>query len=64
MISNLEHVSPLEKSDHCVLNFDFNCYANICTHPKTVKMHNNGDFNQEIKNIKWQDIQYLVRLIT
>jgi hypothetical protein len=32
-----------------------------------VKMHNNGnyrDFNQEIKNIKWQDIQYLVRLIT
>jgi hypothetical protein len=67
MISNLEHVSPFEKSDHCVLNFDFNCYANICTHPKTVKMHNNGnyrDFNQEIKNIKWQDIQYLVRLIT
>ena len=67
MISNLEHVSPLGKSDHCVLNFDFNCYANTCTHPKTVKMHNNGnnrDFNQEIKTIKWQDIEYLVRLIT
>jgi endonuclease/exonuclease/phosphatase family metal-dependent hydrolase len=28
MISNLEHVSLLGKSDHCVLNFDFNCYAN------------------------------------
>jgi hypothetical protein len=44
MISNLEHVSPLGKSDHCVLNVDFNCYANICTQPKTVKMHNNGKF--------------------
>jgi hypothetical protein len=67
MILNLEHVSPLGKSDHCVLNFDFNCYANIRTQPNTVKMHNNGnsrDFNQEIKNIKWQDIQYFVRLIT
>jgi endonuclease/exonuclease/phosphatase family metal-dependent hydrolase len=67
MISILEHVSPHGKSDHCVLNFDFNCYANICTQSKTGKMHNNGnyrDFDQEIKNIKWQDIQYLVKLIT
>jgi hypothetical protein len=58
MISNLEHVSPLGKSDHCVLNFDFNCYANICSQPKILKMYNNGnyrDFIQEIKNIKWQD---------
>jgi len=58
MLSNLEHASPLGKSDHCVLNFDFNCYANICSQPKTVKLYNNGnyrDFNQEIKNIKWQD---------
>jgi hypothetical protein len=38
MISNLEHVSPLGKSDHCVLNFDFNCYANICTQPKTTEI--------------------------
>jgi hypothetical protein len=59
--------SPLGKSDHCVLNFDFNCNVNICTQPKTVKMRNNEndrDFNQEIKTIKWQDIQYLMRLIT
>ena len=67
MISNHEHVGPLGKSDHCVLNFDFNCYANICIQPKSVKMYNNGnnrDFNEEIKKKKWQDIQYLVRLIT
>jgi hypothetical protein len=61
MISNLEHVSPLGKGDHCVLNFDFNCYANICTQPKTVKMHNNRnnrDFNQEIKTIlvNWESV--------
>ena len=58
MISNLEHVSLLGKSDHCVLNLDFNCYANICSQPKILKMYNNGnyrDFIQEIKNIKWQD---------
>ena len=58
MISNFKHVSPLGKSDHCVLNFDFSCYANICSQPKTLKMYNNGnyrDFNQEIKHIKWQD---------
>ena len=57
MISNLEHVSPLGKSDHCVLNFDFNCYANICSQPKILKMYNGNyrDFIQEIKNIKWQD---------
>jgi len=52
MIPNLEHVSPLGKSDHCVLNFDFNCYANICTQPKTVKMHNNEIIETLIRRLK------------
>ena len=52
MISNLEHVSPLGKSDHCVLNVDFNCYANICTQPKTVKMHNNEIIETLIRRLK------------
>ncbi|VDI15853.1 Hypothetical predicted protein [Mytilus galloprovincialis] len=34
MISNLEYMSPLGKSDHCVLSFDFNCYVNIKRAPK------------------------------
>ncbi|CAC5385682.1 unnamed protein product [Mytilus coruscus] len=29
MISNLEYQSPLGKSDHCTMKFDFNCYTNI-----------------------------------
>jgi hypothetical protein len=35
MISNLEHASPHGKSDHCVLNVDFNCWSYIKSKSKT-----------------------------
>ncbi|CAG2213615.1 unnamed protein product [Mytilus edulis] len=38
MISNLEYMSPLGKSDHCVLSFDYNCYINIKNKPRIAKL--------------------------
>ncbi|CAG2203305.1 unnamed protein product [Mytilus edulis] len=38
MINNLEYMSPLGKSDHCVLSFDYNCYINIKNKPRIAKL--------------------------
>ncbi|CAC5374164.1 unnamed protein product [Mytilus coruscus] len=58
MISNLEYMSPLGKSDHCVLSFDFNCYVNIKRTPRRAKLYNRGNYNdfiQELNKINWHD---------
>ncbi|CAG2196936.1 unnamed protein product [Mytilus edulis] len=58
MISNLEYMSPLGKSDHCVLSFDFNCYVNIKRAPKIANLYNHGnykDFIQELNKIDWHN---------
>ena len=31
MISDIEYCSPLGKSDHSLINFNFNCYTNMKT---------------------------------
>ncbi|CAG2214545.1 unnamed protein product [Mytilus edulis] len=58
MISNLEYMSPLGKSDHCVLSFDFNCYVNIKRAPRIANLYNHGnykDFIQELNKIDWHN---------
>ncbi|VDI65266.1 Hypothetical predicted protein [Mytilus galloprovincialis] len=58
MISNLEYMSPLGKSDHCVLSFDYNCYINIKNKPRIAKLYDHGnyhDFKLELDKINWQE---------
>ncbi len=44
MLSNLEHLSPLGKSDHCILLFDFNCYFVFNTKQKVYRFYDKGDY--------------------
>jgi len=56
MISNLEHTSPLGKSDHCCLTFDFNCYVNIKESSKIVRLYEKGnyqDFKYDLDQYDW-----------
>ncbi|CAG2230051.1 unnamed protein product [Mytilus edulis] len=58
MINNLEYMSPLGKSDHCVLSFDYNCYINIKNKPRIAKLYDHGnyhDFKLELDKINWQE---------
>ncbi|CAC5401807.1 unnamed protein product [Mytilus coruscus] len=55
MISNLEYQSPLGKSDHCTMKFDFSCYTNIKSKPKIIKLFSIGNYikiKEELDNIK------------
>ena len=59
MISDLEYLSPLGKSDHCVLQFQFNCYTKLKIDNRTKMCYDRGnysEFNQEIKNIDWDTL--------
>ena len=57
MISNIEYLSPLGKSDHCVIQFDINCQFQPGNSTKTRKCFDKGDYhglNQAIKDIDWE----------
>ena len=59
MISNLEYSSPLGKSDHCILKFEYNCYTNIRSKPKTVKLYSRGKYDsikEELDNKNWREV--------
>ena len=56
MISNFEHMSPLGKSDHCCLTFDFNCYVNIKESLKIARLYERGnyqDFKYDLDQYDW-----------
>jgi hypothetical protein len=56
MISNLEHMSLLGKSDHCCLTFDFNCYVNIKESLKIARLYERGnyqDFKYDLDQYDW-----------
>ncbi len=58
MIDEITYESPLGKSDHCVLLFDFLCYTEIEASYKTKKYYKEADYNrinQEINDIDWAD---------
>ncbi len=44
MFSNLEHLSPLGKSDHCILHFEFNCYFVFNTRQKVHRFYDKGGY--------------------
>ncbi|CAG2209803.1 unnamed protein product [Mytilus edulis] len=59
MISNLEYQSPLGKSDHCTMKFDFSCYTNIKSKPKLIKLFSRGNYikiKEELNKIKWSEL--------
>ncbi len=52
----LFYESPLGKSDHCILYFDFLCYCEIESREKTKKYYEKADYqmiNEEINKIDW-----------
>ena len=46
MINTVEYHSPLGKSDHCVIEFDFHCYTNQEQNSKTRFIYDKGDYNK------------------
>ncbi|XP_069114365.1 uncharacterized protein [Argopecten irradians] len=58
MIRDLEIQSPLGKSDHSFIVFDFQCYTKTYGYIKHRKAYEKADFlkiNQEIEEINWED---------
>ena len=57
MINNIEHQSPLGKSDHSVLVFKFKCYMTLKSYTRTKIYYNKADYEsikKELKDIKWK----------
>ena len=58
MISDLEILSPLGKSDHACIKFWFNCYVHLRKVPLQKFLYDKGDYNairEELNEIKWED---------
>ena len=55
MISDINLDSPLEKSDHSVILFQFNAYISANSAPKTWYKYDKGDYNNmnDFLNINW-----------
>ena len=52
MIEDLEHWSPLGKSDHCILKFKFNCYIDRPESTTKRYNYNKGDFEKIIQDLE------------
>ena len=44
MINNLEYLSPLGKSDHCIIKFHFECYIMLKESTTTKYLYNKGNY--------------------
>ena len=55
IVQNLEHMSPLGKSDHAVLKLTLNCQCAKTTHTKTRYSYDKGDYHKlrENMDIDW-----------
>ncbi len=56
MITEIVQNSPLGKSDHSVLCFDYNCYLEITPHMRTKYYYDRGDYSaikEELTIIDW-----------
>ena len=57
-VSNIAHHSPLGKSDHDVITFNYHCYLDF-SKPSMCYQYHNGDYNtmvDELKSSKWLEI--------
>ena len=55
-VENIEYQSPLGKSDHCVITFDYVCQTSIKSGDKTRKCYKKANFEQikkELNDIDW-----------
>jgi hypothetical protein len=55
MISDLECTSPLGKSDHCILSFNYNCYINIMANPRKQRSYNKGNYPDVMNELEQKD---------
>lgn len=56
MISNIEYNSPLGKSDHITISFEFNCYTPTKGSQQVRKNYNKGNYSkitEELENTDW-----------
>ena len=49
MVSELEYLSPLGKSDHCVLQFQFNCYTKLKIDRRQTMCYDKGTMHSLIR---------------
>jgi hypothetical protein len=59
MVNNIEYSSPLGKSDHCMLSFDFNCYIKIYISQRNIRLHNRGrfqEFRESLGKMEWESL--------
>ncbi|KAG1701354.1 Ribosome biogenesis protein bop1-B [Nymphon striatum] len=59
MITSIDYQSPLGKSDHRVLRFNFNCYTKIPQKDKTRRRYNRADYkeiNRTINETNWNEL--------
>ncbi len=56
MVSDIDYLSPLGASDHCVLAFDFNCYLTVDDKLHEKYMYDKGDYTQlaSMLDIDWE----------
>ena len=56
-IIEVENLSPLGRSDHCILTFEILCTVKLNNYSKRRKSYKNVDFNTlriELSNIHWE----------
>ena len=56
-VTDLEYQSPLGKSDHSVLVFQYNCYALLTDETKTIKLYNKANYSaisEDIGKVDWE----------
>ncbi len=59
MIGEIQYDCPLGKSDHCVLTFQFKCYAEIKERTKKIICYDKANYeviSNEIEKVHWDDI--------
>lgn len=59
MVNNMEYSSPLGKSDHCMLTFNFNCYININILQRNIRLYNRGrfqEFRESLDKTEWESL--------
>ena len=54
MVSNLKHESPLGKSDHCTLVYEFNCRTEVTDKSYTKFYYDRGDYEALEMDIDWK----------
>ena len=58
IISNVKYLSPLDKSDHCIITFTYNVTYEKCSYKVRI-FYGKGDYvniRQHLNNIDWKEL--------